>query len=552
MTRICVLIFVLALSGCQSKQETQQSTPADPHQGHASTSPNTPSPAAKLLDGMGNVNFPITTNSKEAQAFFNQGVAQLYGFWFTEAEKSFMQAAKLDPKAAMAYWGIAMAAPGDFVPKYQLVLTPPTPPSRSPNSPEARARSAIIRALALEDSVTPREKLYIEAIAARHTTAPIDTEAGYAAGMEKLVQSFPDDLEAKAILALSLEDGYDRATRVSLMGTRESLKLLQEILMKSPDHVGATHFYIHALEGGKDMKSALPMANRYAAMAPNIPHVLHMPGHVYALTGMFDDALKSFLATSAKEEQYMASDPGYPRLGWIHNEVLLLQVLGQSGRYQDALSHIADLMSGKKADHDSAEFFYRIGWFNLMKTLVRFEKWSDILNEKTLPFYKGGPEALWYHWSHGLANASTGNLMSARESLRNLAGLIQQFETASPIPMQFHIAQSELEAYIDAKSGNLKKGLDGLRRAAAREAELPYTDPTVYPRPVLELMGKTALDGHDFGSAEFAYRKTLENEPGGGRALWGLAQTLQGLGKKDEAERTLTEFHRVWRGNDLK
>src|SRR5947207_2803542 len=259
MIRIFLLMLSLIFVGCQSAQEKQQSAPPDPHQGHAATSPSTPSPAAKLLEGMGNVNFPITTNSKDAQAFFNQGMAQLFGFWFTEAEKSFLQATILDPKAAMAYWGIAMAAGGDFVPKYQLVLTPPTPPSRSPNSPEMRARSAAIRAVALEDSVTPREKLYIEAVAARHTTAPIDTEAEYVSEMEKLIIAFPDDLEAKAILALALDDGYDRATRAPLKGTQESLKLLQEVLMKSPDHAGATHFYIHALEGGKNMKDALPM-----------------------------------------------------------------------------------------------------------------------------------------------------------------------------------------------------------------------------------------------------------------------------------------------------
>jgi tetratricopeptide (TPR) repeat protein len=322
--------------------------------------------------------------------------------------------------------------------------------------------------------------------------------------------------------------------------------------MKDSAHVGATHFYIHALEGGKDIRSALPMANRYAAMAPNIPHVLHMPGHVYAQVGMFDEAVKSFQATAAKEEEYIAADPRYSKLGWMHNEVLLLQVFGQSGRYQDALSHIADLMSGKKADHDTAEFFYRIGWFNLMKTLVRFEKWNQILDEKTLPFYKGGPEALWYHWSHGLANASNSNITAARESLRNLDGLIRQFESASPIPAQFHIAKSELEAYIDARAGNLKKGLEALRRAALEESQLPYTDPTVYPCPVFELMGKTALDGHDFASAEFAYRQTLENEPGGGRALWGLARALEGLGKKAEAEKAMVEYHRVWRGDDLK
>jgi tetratricopeptide (TPR) repeat protein len=501
---------------------------------------------------MGKVNFVITTNSKEAQAFFNQGVAQLYGFWFTEAERSFMEAAKLDPKAAMAYWGIAMAATADFVPKYQLVLTPPQPPSRSPNSPESRAREAIIKALELHDSVSPREQLYIDAVSARHSTAPIDTEAAYVGAMTKLVESFPDDLEAKVILALALDDGYDRVTKAPLTGTRESIKLLHEVLMKDPDHVGATHFLIHALEGGKDMRSALPMANRYAAMAPNIPHVLHMPGHVYAQIGMFDEAVKSFLATAAKEEEYIAADPRYSKMGWVHNEVLLLHVLGSAGRYQDAMAHIADLMAGKKASHDEAEFFYRIGWFNLMKTLVRFEKWDQILDEKTLPFYKGGPEALWYHWSHGLANASTSNISGARESLRNMDGLIRQFESGSPIPAQFHIAQSELEAYIEARSGNLKKGLDGLRRAATSESELPYTDPTMYPSPVLELMGKTALGARDFASAEFAYRRALENEPGSGRALWGLAEALEGLGKKEEAEKTMAEFHRVWRGDELK
>ena len=550
MIRMLVLILVCVFSGCSSAQQKQES-PADSHQGHAATSTSTPSPATKMLDGMGKVNFPITTNSTEAQAFFNQGVAQLYGFWFTEAEKSFMQAAKLDERAAMAYWGIAMAAPADFVPKYQLLLTPNAPQSRSPNSPEARAQAAAMKALALEDSVTPRERLYIEAVAARHSALPVDTEAVYVGGMEKLVESFPDDLEAKAILALALDEGYDRTTRAPLKGTRESLQLLQAVLMKDADHLGATHFYIHALEGGKDLQNALPMANRYAAMAPNIPHVLHMPGHVYAQTGMFDEAVKSFQAAGAKEEEYIAADQRYSRLGWMHNEVLLLQVLGQSGRYQDAMSHIADLMSGKKADHDTAEFFYRIGWFNLMKTLVRFEKWNEILDEKTLPFYKGGPEALWYHWSHGLANASTSNIAAARESLRNMDGLIRQFETASPIPAQFHIARSELEAYIDARAGNLKKGLDGLRRAAVSESQLPYTDPTVYPRPVLELMGKTALDGLDFASAEFAYRRTLQNEPGGGRALWGLAKALEGLGKKEEAGKTMAEFHRVWRGGDF-
>ena len=548
------LIFIFVLQGCQSAQESKkrEQSPTDATHNHAASSPTEPPAAAKLLDGMGKVNFPITTNSREAQAFFNQGVAQLYGFWFIEAERSFQQAAKLDPRAAMAYWGIAMAATADFVPKYQLAFTPPQPPSDSPNSPESRARAAVAKAEPLRDSITPRERLYLDAVAARHSYFSRDGEADYVATMRKIVEMFPDDLEAKTILGLALDDGYDRSTKAPLAGTRESLKLLQDVLMQQPDHVGATHFMIHALEGGKELRNALPMANRYAALAPNIPHVVHMPGHVYAQIGMLDEAAKSFMATAAKEEEYMAADPKYSRIGYVHNEILLLHVLGFQGRYQEAMSRIADLMAGKKADRDGAQFFYRVGWFARMKTLVRFEKWTDILDEKTLPFYKGGPEALWYHWSRGLAYASTSNPAGARQELRSMDELIKQYEQSTPIPAQFHIAQSELEAYIEARSGNLKKGLDGLRRAAKSESELPYTDPTVYPRPVLELMGKTALDAHDYASAEFAYRRGLENEPGSGRCLWGLSKALEGLKKREEAEKTLAEVHRVWRGDELK
>jgi len=509
------------------------------------------------MDGIGKVDFAITTNSKEAQAFFNQGVAQLYGFWFVEAEQSFRQAAKLDPGAAMAYWGIAMAAPGTFLPMYQLVLAPNPGLTivAPPNSPESRARDAIVEAQALRDPVTPRERLYIEAVAARHNPQLRDPDAAYIAVMRRLVESFPDDLEAKSILALALENGYSAPAKSPKEGTGESLKLLRQVLAKDPNHVGASHFLIHALEGSKELSNALPIANRYAALAPNIPHVLHMPGHVYAQIGMFDEAVKSFLAAAAKEREYMSSDPRYSKLSYVHNEILLLHVLGSQGRYRDAMSRIADLMRAKEnpADRETAEFFYRVGWFALMKTLVRFEKWDEILDGKTLPFYNQPSESLWYHWARGLAYASTSNAAGAQNSLQLMEQLIRSLERiVNPIPQQFLIARSELQAYIDASTGNVKKGLDGLNRSAMSESLLPYTDPTVYPRPVLELVGKTALKARDFRAAESAYRRALENEPGSGRALWGLAKAFEGLEKKQDAEKMLKEFRRVWRGEELK
>src|SRR2546426_7341817 len=228
----------------QSRPATATTGPSSP--GHPS--PSAPAATARLMDGMGKVDFPITTSSKDAQAFFNQGVAQLYGFWFVEAERSFLEAARLDPNAAMAYWGIAMATPGTFLPAYQLALTPnPGLPALSPNSPESRARAAIVKAQAFRDSVTARERLYIEAAAARHNAGLPDPDAAYIAIMRRLVESFPADPEAKSILALALENGYDRAPKSPKPGTDESLTLLRQVLAKDPNHAGANHFLIHAL-----------------------------------------------------------------------------------------------------------------------------------------------------------------------------------------------------------------------------------------------------------------------------------------------------------------
>lgn len=547
------LALGLSICGCSSdeKNKKEQSVPALHHAPIVSAT--TPSGGVRFMEGMGKVDFPITTNSKDAQAFFNQGVAQLYGFWFVQAEQSFAQAAKLDPQAVMAYWGIAMAAPGTFLPMYQLVLTPgPRLPAEAPpNSPEFRARAAIAKAQSLRNTVTPRERLYIDAAAALHNPRLPDPDGAYIAAMRMVVGSFPNDTEAKAILALALENGYDPSTKSPKGGTNESLKLLRQVLAKDPVHTGANHFLIHALEGSNHLRDAVPVANRYAALAPNIPHVLHMPGHVYAQIGMYDEAVKAFLASDAKEREYMAADPNYSRLSFTHNEILLLHVLGSQGRYQDAISRISELMSSKEANPGERQFIYRIGWFALMKTLVRFEKWNEILDGKTLPLFNQPFETLWYHWARGLAYASTSNAAGARSSLEQFQRLIQALGF-NPVPPQFQVAASELEAYIDVSTGNLKKGFEGLNRAAKSESLMPYTDPTVYPRPVLELLGKAALNARDFQAAENAYRRALQNEPGSGRAMWGLATAYEGLGKKQESEKMIAEFRRVWRGEDLK
>jgi tetratricopeptide (TPR) repeat protein len=455
----------------------------------------------------------------------------------------------------MAYWGIAMAAPGNFIPMYQLALNPNrrVPAIAPPNSPESRARDAIAKAQALLDSISSRERMFIQAIAAHDEPSLKDPDSAYISAMRKLVQSFPDDLEAKVILALALENGYDPATKSPKEGTSESLRLLREVLAKNSDHVGAMHFLIHGLEGSRNLREAIPVAERYASLVSNIPHALHMPGHVFAQVGMLDEAVKAFLAAADKEREYSSSDSAYSNTHYIHNELLLLYVLGSQGNDREAMSRIAALMAPKGNAREIVELSYRIGWFGLVKTLVRSEKWNEILDGKILPFVDQPFESIWYYWAQGLAYASSSNLGSARNSLMQLDQALRSLgRFVNPIPPQFQIARSELDAYIEANAGNVSKGLDGLDRSAREESKLPYTDPTVYPRPVLELLGRTALKVGNFQMAESAYRRALENEPGSGRALWGLAKAFEGLGKTEDAAKMIQEFRRVWRGDELR
>ncbi len=558
LSRSSILLLLLALSapGCTpSDQNGAEEQPASSIEPPPGVSPGTPPRATQLIDGMGRVDFPITTNSERAQAFFNQGVAQLYGFWFPEAERSFIEAARLDPGAAMAYWGIAMTSQGIFIPTYQLALGPPrtVPLEARQNSPESRVRDALYLAYGLFDSITPRERLYIEAVTERHNPGVPDPDAAYIAAMQTLVEAFPDDHDARSILALALENGYDASTKAPKDGTRESLNLLRQVLEENPDHVGANHFLVHALEGSNDLSDALPFAARYATLAPEIPHALHMPGHVYGQIGMFDEAVEAFEATAAKEREYLASDPRHSRMHYLHNEFLFLHVLGLQGNYRDAMTRIADLMSARENPTDpEAVQIYRVGWFILAKTLVRFEKWEEILDSTTLPFEEEPVETVWYLWARGLAYASN----SDTDSARNVLGLMDEAigelgRLVSPVPQHFLIARSELEAYIDVITGDVDGGLEGLRRAAVSESEMPYTEPPVYPRPVLELLGNAALRAGEFQAAESAYLRALENEPQSGRALWGLAKAFEGLGQAEDAEEMMQAHRRVWRGEAL-
>ncbi len=500
---------------------------------------------AKLMEGMGKSDFPITTSSVEAQAFFNQGISQLYAFWFVEAERSFMQAAAIDPSAGMGAWGIAMAGPGDFKPAYQNSLNPNrrVPLLPSPGSGEFRAREAIAKARELRPKLSERERLYIDAIAARRNPRARNPEADYIDTMRKLAAGYPADFNAKAILALAIDNGYETLTKKPRSGTEESITLLKAVLQSAPGHAGAHHFLMHAYEDSSRASEAWASSEQYPKLVWNIPHALHMPGHIYAQTGRFEDAVKAFEIAGTNERSYMDADPLYPRDHYLHNRQFLIYVLGALGRYRDAVDESRKLMAVPEdaAQRDAMEgsSFYRIGWFSLMRTLVRFEKWDEIL-AGTLPLYEKPREASWYYWARGLANASKGNKAEASKALRDMESALDRLKRIpNPIPYQLLAARRELEAAIEDNAERFDKALE-------MESDLLYTEPPVYPRPILESLGKRALRNREFKNAETSYRKLLEHEPGSGRALWGLAESLTGQGKVSEAESVRVDFKKAW------
>jgi tetratricopeptide (TPR) repeat protein len=520
-----------------------------------------PTLPAKLLEGMGVTDMPVTTTSAEARAFFIQGVSQLHSFWVVEAERSFLQAATLDPNMAMAWWGIAISAAGDHRPAFQLIrdtndggrgkVPDPSSIARTVTGaaldPAIRAREAIEKARSLRDGVTPRERLYVDAQWARRNVASTTPDADYIAGMRALVAAFPDDLEARSILGLALLDGFDPKTRAPRGHTVEGIAMLEAIVAKDDNNFGAHHYLIHAYEGGPTPEKAWRACERYPALAPNIPHALHMPGHIYAQSDRIADAVAAFTSAAANELGYMNADVLYSNGHHGHNVHYLVHALNVDGRYRESMLQARHLLSFRETPRErqgpNQRVTWRQGYYAVIKTLVRFERWDDILDGRTIPSYDRAEQRAWRAWAEGLAHSAKGQTREAQASLEALTRAVGE-ATAIKAPLQ--VAVLELRATIAARGGDAGEATKLFREAVDRETTLQYTEPPSYPRPVAEGWARVAVEGGDAVAAEQAWREALAREPGSGRALFGLAAALQAQGRQADAQATQERAVKAW------
>jgi tetratricopeptide (TPR) repeat protein len=527
---------------------------------------------AKLLPGMGTTkHFDVTTKSEEARKFFLQGVSQIHSFWFQESERSCAQAAQIDPDMAMAHWCIALSAAGDYRPAFQLLRDSsnggragaaapreasaeavPRTTNGAAIDPQTRAREAIGKAMALRDKVTPRERLYIEAQAARRAPGNKDAaDAAYIAGLRKIVAEYPDDLDAKAMLGLAIDNGFDPVTKEPRANTIEAIHLLEEVVATDDTMFGAHHYLIHAYEGSKMPWNAWHANQRYPELVPNIPHALHMPGHIYAQSDKVQEAIKAFSAAAENELTWINGDSLYPTGHHGHNVHFLIHALNVGGQYQDSMKWVQHLFTFKENPRErngnNQRGVWRQGYFGLIKTVVRFEKWDEILDGKTIPTYDKSEQQAWKHWAEGLAYAATGQMDKAKSML---ADMHKDLEAVTSAKEPLGIGAQELEATIAARGGDRKKGYELFRKAATREAAMLYTEPPAYPRPVVEGFANVALALGDFTTAAQEYREALSREPGSGRAYFGLATALEALGQTADARDAREHAAKAWANAD--
>jgi tetratricopeptide (TPR) repeat protein len=535
----CLLAIKVVVSMAQAQDNTAVCHTPNPTK--ASSKP------AQLMEGYGKAQLAITTKSDEAQKFFNQGLALLHSFWYYEADRSFERAAQLDPECAMAQWGIAMAAVND-----------------------KRRDEAIKRAKELSAKASDRERLYINAVAARfqgeksnvQNNAFLGSSEAYRNGLRKIVALYPDDLEAKLLLALASMSGYERDGSPK-PGTVEAITLCQLVLAKEPNHLAAHHYMIHATEAGKRPQDGVPSADVYGKLAPKVGHAVHMPGHIYVHVDRWDDAAKAFEASAEVDRSWIRAnheESDHAAGPYGHNVHFLAMVYAYQGRFRDGMRVSQDLLalSRQKGEEKSrAGLEARLA---LLRLVVRFEKWNEILDGKTLPeesvyeVFKA-----WRYYAQGLAHFGRGATAAARTDLealeREIAWMKERLPKAKELVQgarqksqlrALAVAPLELKARIMAREGKADEALALLREGLEEELKLGYSEPPLYPHPMEEVAGNVALELKRWQEAEEFFRLAIERDPGSGRALFGLLQAQQGAGKDREAKETYARFIKAW------
>jgi tetratricopeptide (TPR) repeat protein len=511
-----------------------------------------PKPAT-LVSGIGEQHHPVSTKNREAQQFFDQGLRYIYAFNHDEAARSFQRAADLDPQLAMAYWGIAEAVGPNY---------------NDPASEDRfkQAHQAIMKGLGLSGKATPSEREYIGALALRFAanSDPKQAAEAYHDAMRELVKHNPDDLDAATLFAESgmnlrpwqlwHHDGTAEA------GTDEIVATLESVIKRDPNHVGANHYYIHAVEASNNPERALPSANRLAALAPGAGHLVHMPAHTYIRTGDYDAAEQTNVAAAKVDEAYIAAtgvQGMYAMMYYSHNLHFIATAAAMEGRYTDswqAADKLAAHVAPAVKEVPPLEGFMTVP----IMVRVRFHKWDELLSMPAPDAAMKTTTGFW-HFARGMADAGKGNVVEAEAEYK----LVSEKQASTPpdeifaMPINnktkdvFTIARDALGAKIAILKKDFPAAIALLREAVTVQDALSYNEPPDWLYPERESLGAALLMNGNATEAEQVFRDDLARMPRNPRSLFGLSAALKAQKRDYDAQFVDKQFQDAWKKADV-
>lgn len=509
---------------------------------------------APLFDDLGSHHVPITTAAAQAQRYFDQGIILAYGFNHAEAVRSFREAQRLDPKCAMCFWGEALALGPN--------INKPMDPADVP-----QAVAAVTQAQAQAAHTTPREQALIAALGRRYVDpAPSDRTAldqAYADALATVVAEHPDDLDAATFYAEALMDlmpwAYYTETGEAKPLTEKVTSILEGILARNPDHPGAIHLYIHAVEASSTPERAVAGADRLGDLVPGSGHLVHMPSHIYLRVGRYHDATRANERAAKADESYINQcrvQGFYPALYYPHNIHFIWYTASLEGR-----SAVAIEAARKLADNVPVDLIADIPLIEQFLVVpqyghIRFARWDDVLAEPKPRAEHRFATGMW-HAARGIAYAAKGmhdEAVAERAAFTAAAaayGPDAYEKYGYPADVLQNIAGQLLEAGIAGNAGDDASLIAALERAVALEDGLPYMEPPYWFFPNRPLLGAALLARGRATEAEAVFRRDLELVPHNGWSLDGLAASLEAQDRGAEADAVRAQFDRAWQRADV-
>jgi len=533
-TLAAALLTTALLAGCKSSPQAQANEGFYP--------------------GFGSYQRAATTNSPTAQRLFNQAMQLLYGFNHDEAIRTFERALEHDPDFAMAYWGIAYAN-GLHINNPEMTL---------PQS--ERAYAAAQEALKRIEHANQTERDLIQAVAQRYAMPVPDDRAhldkAYAAAMEQVWKKHPNDPDVGTLFAESLMDlqPWDLWTKDGKPKgrTTDIIATLERAIELDPDHPGANHFYIHTMEASLNPEKALPSADLLVDLVPGSGHLVHMPAHIYARLGRWDDSSDANVRAVRADRTYfaLAPEPEFYGLYYLHNMHFLAWSAMMEGRYETAMQ------AAREVERDVPKEFLR-QWPQFADgflpvtyhVMIRFGKWNDILKEPAPPEFRHISRTL-HRYARGVALSALGNVDQARMEL-------EQFEIeAAKIPADWKVGNNDASLVIPIarcmltgellyREGDYDAAFAQLRQGVKFEEALNYDEPPGWMQPVRHALGALLMGAGRADEAEQVYRDDLKLNPHNGWAYLGLEHALRAQGKADEARKYADMRSKVWTRTDV-